>query len=129
MRSVIWFGFAVAAFASCRSPAPPEAPRPRPLLDGNSFVVANVRVFDGERVIERADVVVRGGRIAAIGSRAHDLPVVDGTGRTLLPGLIDAHAHVGSERGLRDALRFGWTTAPDLFPDVAYMRRPRRAPH
>jgi urease alpha subunit len=36
-------------------------------LDGNSFVVQNVRVFDGERAIERADVVVRGGRIAAVG--------------------------------------------------------------
>src|SRR3954466_3637624 len=64
--------------------------------DGNSFVVRDVRVFDGQHVIEHANVVVRAGRITAVGHDAPpaDLPAVDGTGRTLLPGLIDAHAHV-----------------------------------
>jgi imidazolonepropionase-like amidohydrolase len=98
---------------------------------GNSFVVRNVRVFDGERVHERVNVVVRDGRIAAIGeaSPPRDLPVVDGTGRTLLPGLIDAHGHVSGEASLRDAIRFGVTTVLDMLTstDVAQANRARRS--
>src|SRR5436190_23702433 len=96
--------------AGCGAPAHPQvAP-----ADGNSFVVRDVRVFDGERVVEHTSVVVRAGRIASIGGAADDLPVIDGAGRTLLPGLIDAHAHAQSEDGLRDALRFGVTTELDM---------------
>ncbi len=84
-----------------------------------SFVVHDVRVFDGERAIESADVVVRDGRIDAVGrgiARPADLPVVDGHGRTLLPGLIDAHVHAYGTAG-RDAIRFGVTTELDMFSD------------
>ena len=87
-------------------------------LDGNAFVIRDVRVFDGERTIDRADVVVRDGRIERVGPSAADagLPVVDGRGRTLLPGLIDAHTHTyGDARA--DALRFGVTTELDMFTD------------
>jgi imidazolonepropionase-like amidohydrolase len=96
-------------------------------LDGNSFVVRNVRVFDGQRVVEQANVVVRAGRISAVGNgRAPaDLPAVDGSGRTLLPGFIDAHAHVQSENGLRNALRFGVTTQLDMFTRVDFMQAHR----
>jgi imidazolonepropionase-like amidohydrolase len=37
--------------------------------------------------------------------------VVDGTGRTLLPGLIDAHPHATGLSQLRQSLVFGVTTA------------------
>ena len=60
-----------------------------------------IRLIDGlaDRALADRDVRVEGGRIAAI--EPHDpsriVPpgemVVDGVGRTLLPGLIDAHAH------------------------------------
>jgi imidazolonepropionase-like amidohydrolase len=85
-------------------------------LTGNSFVVRDVRVFDGEQVHERVHLVVRGGRIVAVGGAAppSDLPVIDGSGHTMLPGLIDAHGHVQGELSLRDALRFGVTTVLDM---------------
>ncbi|MDE2305832.1 MAG: amidohydrolase family protein [Gammaproteobacteria bacterium] len=72
------------------------------------------------RTIERANIVVVDGRIAAVGRRAPIPPhitAIDGRGRTLLPGLIDAHVHVfpGAQA---DALRFGVTTELDMF-DVA----------
>ena len=113
---------AVASVAQAREGDADKAP-----LDSNSFVVRNVRVFDGERVLERANVVVRAGRITAIGrSRPPaDLPVVDGSGRTLLPGFIDAHAHVLSENGLRNALRFGVTTQLDMFTKLDFMQSHR----
>jgi dihydroorotase-like cyclic amidohydrolase len=68
-------------------------------------------------MVERANVVVRAGRIAAF---ARDAPIpdglraIDGTGETLLPGLIDAHVHVfpGAQA---DALRFGVTAELDMF--------------
>ena len=76
---------------------------------GNSFAVKDVRVFDGESFIERATVVVRDGRIEAVGADAR-IPtgarVVDGKGKTLMPALIDAHTHNWGD-AQRDALRFG----------------------
>jgi len=94
---------------------------------GNSFVVRDVRVFDGARAIEHADVVVRAGRIASVGRGAPTagLRVIEGAGRTLLPGLIDAHAHVPREEGLRVALRFGVTTLLDMFTRIEVMQSHR----
>ncbi len=98
--------------------APEPAPRSRP-AEAADFLVRGVRLFDGERVWPRAAVRVRGGLIEAV---AEDLAprggerIVDGAGKTLLPGLIDAHVHsFGDAR--RDALRFGTTTQIDLFSD------------
>jgi len=84
---------------------------------GRNFLVAHVRVFDGERVHEDMQVAVEGGIIRAVGpdlTMWRHLPVIDGTGATLIPGLIDAHAHVRNLDDLQDALRFGVTTVLDL---------------
>jgi imidazolonepropionase-like amidohydrolase len=60
----------------------------------------NVRVLDvvkGE-LGAATDVLIRGNKIAAIGSSpkaSRDARVIDGNGRTLMPGLIDAHVHIG----------------------------------
>ncbi|HWA91515.1 MAG TPA: amidohydrolase family protein [Rhizomicrobium sp.] len=90
------------------------------LADVNSFAVKDVRVFDGDRTIASANVVVRDGRIVSVGSEAvpSGLAVIDGKGKTLLPGLIDAHVHVfpGAQQ---DALRFGVTTELDMFSMMA----------
>lgn len=87
----------------------------------NSFVLRDVRVFDGIRFLERRDVVVQEGRITAVSPRAPGpagVPEYDGSGHTLLPGLIDAHTHnFGTAR--RDALRFGVTTQIDMFTTAA----------
>lgn len=63
-------------------------------------VITNVRVFDGEAFLDRrADVVVTDGIVADVEPTGgltweEGATVVDGAGRTLLPGLIDAHVHV-----------------------------------
>jgi imidazolonepropionase-like amidohydrolase len=52
-------------------------------------------VFDGTGAAPRAaDVVVEDGRFVAVGSGLDADEVVDVSGRTLLPGLIDCHTHV-----------------------------------
>jgi imidazolonepropionase-like amidohydrolase len=61
----------------------------------------NVRLLDGlgGAAIEGATVSVEDGRIAAVGAAAGAPPpgALDLAGRTLMPGLIDAHAHVSSD--------------------------------
>lgn len=82
----------------------------------DGFAIRNVRVFDGTEVMASANVVIRDGRIAAVGSQVEipaDVPSIDGTGKTLLPGLIDAHVHAWGD-AQRDMLRFGVTSALDL---------------
>jgi imidazolonepropionase-like amidohydrolase len=85
---------------------------------GTAWLIRGVRVFDGAAVRARVDVLVEGERIAAVGE---DLPVpddarvVDGRGRTLLPGFIDSHTHTFTAQALEGALRFGVTTVLDQF--------------
>ncbi|HYJ42103.1 MAG TPA: amidohydrolase family protein [Steroidobacteraceae bacterium] len=83
----------------------------------NSFAIRDVRVFDGKREFSRTNVVVIEGRVAAIGQRIAPpagLAVIEGRGKTLLPGFIDSHVHVfpGAQA---DALRFGVTAELDMF--------------
>jgi len=82
--------------------------------------ISNVRLFDGTKVIPHATVLIDGTRIVAAGANVavpQDAKVIDGNGKTLLPGLIDSHTHVfpGS---LERALRFGVTTELDMFTSL-----------
>lgn len=60
----------------------------------------DVRVFDGQgdELSAPTNVLVRGNTIAAIGPAVEaaqaDATVIDGNGRTLMPGLIDVHVHM-----------------------------------
>jgi imidazolonepropionase-like amidohydrolase/Tol biopolymer transport system component len=83
-------------------------------------------------VIEHGTLVVQGNRITAVGPVAEvQVPagahVVDAAGKTLMPGIVDAHAHIGSAgSGLpaeTDApflvnLAFGVTTSHDPSNDT-----------
>jgi imidazolonepropionase-like amidohydrolase len=85
--------------------------------------ITNVRLFDGTKVIPHATVVIDGTRIAAAGANVavpKDAKVIDGNGKTLLPGLIDSHTHIfpGS---LERALLFGVTTELDMFTSLGLL--------
>ncbi|KAB8145606.1 amidohydrolase family protein [Chloroflexia bacterium SDU3-3] len=76
--------------------------------------ITNARIFDGEQVIDAQTVVIDGSQIALVGDAVPaGATVVDASGATLLPGLIDAHVHTDVD-GLRDALRFGITTELEM---------------
>ena len=92
---------------------------PAASAQANTFAIRDVRVFDGARVLWRANVIVRGGSIAAVGAGIRipsGIKVIDGSGKTVLPGLIDAHTHSWGD-AQRDALRFGVTTELDMLGD------------
>ena len=65
----------------------------------NQVLFTNVNIFDGksEKLITGRDVLVENNLIKAIGRNVEaeeGATVIDGNGRTLLPGFIEAHAHL-----------------------------------
>jgi hypothetical protein len=85
---------------------------------GDVLFFRDARVFDGAQVLPRASVLVRNGRIVAVGpelTAPDGARIVDARGKTLLPGLIDSHTHVFGPEVLRAALVFGVTTEFDMF--------------
>lgn len=73
---------------------------PRAAPDG-SFVLRDARVITmhGDSVLEHADIVVSANRIAALGATGTvavpaGARVYEGSGKTVIPGLIDTHAHL-----------------------------------
>ena len=97
--------------------AAPAAKTDASTSGGNARIVCT-RVFDGVKVIPQANVTISDGLIAKIapGCATASNGDIDGHGKTLFPGLIDAHVHAwGNAR--HDALRFGVTTELDQFSD------------
>lgn len=90
---------ALILLAACGGP-PPE---PEPGL--YAFVGATVIDGTGNPPIEDAVMIVRDGRVEAVGSKEALPPPatanpVDVSGKTIIPGLINAHGHVGQTKGL-----------------------------
>jgi Tol biopolymer transport system component len=87
-----------------------------------AYVVEVGRLFDGTRTTYRrhVDLHVRDGRVAAVVSRGAlppPGPVIDAREATVIPGLIDVHAHLSSlvgERLGRTLLAYGVTTVRDV---------------
>jgi len=108
---------ALAAVACAGAAAPaPSAGFAMPAPDGSLFF-DEARYFDGKRFLS-GDILVSDGRIQAVDVLPVPLgaTVVACEGRTLLPGLIDAHVHAGDDRAnLALALVFGVTLEVDLF--------------
>ena len=64
------------------------------------------RVIDGTgRVVDNGTVVISGAKITAVGPASTPVPAgatrVDLKGKTILPGLVNAHGHVPATTGLR----------------------------
>jgi imidazolonepropionase-like amidohydrolase len=78
--------------------------------------IRDVRIFDGTKVIPKGTVLFSKGIITAVGTEIkipQGAEIVEGDGRTLLPGLIDAHVHA-FPGDLERALLFGVTTELDM---------------
>ncbi len=98
MRLKSLIATAVAAFlASTLAVAEEDAPR--------KVLFTNVNVFDGvsEKLMENTSVLVEGNLIKQVSSsaiQAEGAYMVDGGGRTLMPGLIDMHSHLCIQNGM-----------------------------
>ncbi len=93
------------------------------------------RMWDGraERIRTNVDIVVTGHRITAIRPHRRPAPgdsVIDASGLTVMPGLADAHAHIGYGAGEalgRTWLAYGITTVRDPASDPFAIRERREA--
>jgi imidazolonepropionase-like amidohydrolase len=104
------------------SPAPPEAPQREyalaPLVFPNGpyglpspppqravlFRNATVWTCSPAGVLQNTDVLIRGGKIAAIGRGLKESAdtVIDATGKHLTPGILDEHSHIAIEGGVNE---------------------------
>ncbi len=89
-----------------------------------------ITVDNDRRVLENASILIRNNRIAAIGTDI-DIPagakVYDASGKTIMPGIVDAHGHYGGDSqsylhtieesipGLLSPLAYGVTTLYEVY--------------
>ena len=81
------------------------SPEPAALTPGLKAFVGGRIINGAGRTIESGVVIVRDGRIERVGTSEvvtvpADAEQIDVTGRTLVPGFINTHGHVGATRGL-----------------------------
>jgi imidazolonepropionase-like amidohydrolase len=96
----------------------------------------NVRLFDADRgvFVENQSVLASNGKIAAMGAAgALTVPAgtrtIDGTGKTLVPGIWDSHMHIGDDWDVLANLANGITSfrSPGTMIDRAQSVAKRRA--
>jgi imidazolonepropionase-like amidohydrolase len=101
-RQMALVGALLAALAACRTASTPT----RDEIEGvKAFEGATILDGTGGDPIADGILVVRDGRIEAVGSMASlSIPEgsqrIDVSGKIIIPGIISAHGHVGSTRGL-----------------------------
>ena len=86
--------------------------------DNNTTIITQTNLFDGESWLPETDIVFSKGLIIAMGSNLvsqyPQAKIINGKGKTIIPGLIDAHTHAWGD-ALTKAVKFGVTTELDMF--------------
>lgn len=88
-----WLAYVAALSATLVFPAPGQV---------RALVLDNVRMIDGTGAapIEHGRIVIQGDRIAQVGTTLPlppDAEILDLSGRTIVPGLIDLHFHIEND--------------------------------
>ncbi len=76
-----------------------------------STAIINANIFNGTNILKTGTVVFEDGLIT---DKTSGEIIIDGTGCTLLPGLIDSHVHLDSLHDLEAAAHCGVTTMMDM---------------
>jgi Tol biopolymer transport system component/imidazolonepropionase-like amidohydrolase len=110
-----------------------EGNRPKPK---GTIILTNARVITmkGDEVIERGDITITDNRITAIApspvlkgkakpTYPADAKVIDVTGKTIIPGIVDAHAHMWPPRDVHQTQV--WQYAANLAYGVTTTRDPQ----
>lgn len=105
--------------AAC-SPPVPQAPPPAPPSGVKAFVGATILDGTGAAPLPNGVLLVKDGKVQAVGPASQvampeGAEQVDVRGRTLMPGIVNAHGHVGNTMGLK--------SAPELYTDENVARQ------
>ncbi|MFL6723706.1 MAG: amidohydrolase family protein [Sphingomicrobium sp.] len=95
----------------------------------------NVKIYDAdkERFVAGQNVAVSNGKIVSVGTALPKLPagarVIDGAGKTLVPGLWDSHMHASDDFNVLSEVALGVTSIrnPGGSIELAVSQRDRRA--
>ena len=81
-----------------------------PAQAAGTWLVSDVTVIpaDTDEVLPHRSVLIRDGRIVRIlapgaKAKAHGATTIDGRGKYLVPGFVDAHVHLANEGAIRDS--------------------------
>jgi imidazolonepropionase-like amidohydrolase len=146
------FIFLTLLLTACQQPSstPPTATSSAVPTTSATFAISGATIWDGtgQAAIKDAVIVIKDGVIEAIGPRAattipQGATVLAGEGKTVIPGLINAHGHIGMVKGLKGApenyteenvlaqmrqyARYGVTTVQSLGTDLEPMFKLRGA--
>ncbi|MDQ6611531.1 MAG: amidohydrolase family protein, partial [Gemmatimonadota bacterium] len=99
-----------------------------PLVAAQPFALVGARIVDGTTgaALQDGTIIVRDGRIAAVGARASiavpaGMRTIDVRGKTIIPGLWDMHAHVALPEWGPAYLGVGVTTVRDMGGEQAFL--------
>lgn len=97
-----------------------------------TILLKNARIITmkGDQVIENGDLLIEKNRIVAIGSSGsvntpNNAKVIDCTGKTIIPGFVDVHAHMWPYWGLHK--NQAWVYGANLAYGVTTTRDPQTA--
>ncbi|MBL7991037.1 MAG: amidohydrolase family protein [Candidatus Kapabacteria bacterium] len=111
----VWFAWSAKRVKAFEAPAPkPDTTNPLAKLGKRSFppveygftalpkqetvLIKNATLWTAEKdgVLKNTDIVLKGGKIAAIGKNLTEAgaTIIDGTGKHVSPGIIDEHSHI-----------------------------------
>jgi len=95
IQSIFRLAIAVVLLASCQTPD--EKQKDQTILFKNATIITG----SDDTPLVNADLLVKNGRIEAIGEKIENeqAEAVDLTGKTIIPGLISSHVHVGTLKG------------------------------
>lgn len=82
---------------------------------GQTFVITNVTVFDGEAIHKNTSVLVTDGNITGISPHIETrAKQIDGTGKFLMPGMTNSHVHAWGPDSLTEAAKAGVLNLLDM---------------
>jgi imidazolonepropionase-like amidohydrolase len=99
-----------------------------PPIASGVFAIVGATLVDGtdHPPVSNSVVIIRGGRIAAVGKRGelpipHGMKVIEATGQTIMPGLWEMHTHFSGVEFGPAMLAAGITTARDCGGDFDFL--------